>query len=413
VAAYEYVALDQRGKQKKGVLEADSGRQIRQSLRDMGLVPLSVEPTTQPSSGARPGASAWSRFSSRLWQRGMSTLDLALFTRQLSTLVAASLPLEEALQAIAQQSEKRHVSSLVMSVRSKVLEGHSLAGSMAEFPGTFSHMFRSTVAAGEQSSYLDKVLSNLADYTEGRFESRRNVEMALFYPIILLVLAFLIVGGLMAYVVPDIVKVFVNTGQELPLLTRALIGISDFLRSYYWLLILLFAAAVYGLRSLLAQPDVRLAWDRRKLSLPLVRRITRGGNAARYANTLSILTSSGVPLVEAMNIASDVVSNTYLKRRLNEATRKVAEGSSLRVALDGAGYFPPMMLHMVASGEASGELDNMLQRVADYQQKELERMVGTLVRLFEPLMLLVMGGLVMMIVLAILLPILNMNQLLE
>ncbi len=409
MAAYEYVALDPKGKQKKGVLEADSGRQIRQSLRDMGLVPLSVEPASERASRRGKG----SLFRQGLWNRGMSALDLALFTRQLSTLVAASLPIEEALRAVAQQSEKRHINSLVMGVRSKVLEGHSLASSMAEFPATFSHLYRSTVAAGEQSGYLDKVLSNLADYTEGRFESRRNVEMALFYPVILLVLALLIVGFLMAYVVPDIVKVFTNTGQELPLLTRGLISLSDFLRHYYWLLFLLVGAGIYGLRSLLSQPDIRLSWDRRKLSMPLIRRITRGGNAARYASTLSILTSSGVPLVDAMNIASDVVSNSYLKRRLNDATRKVAEGTSLRVALESAGYFPPMMLHMVASGEASGELDNMLARVANYQQQELERMVGTLVRLFEPLMLLVMGGLVMMIVLAILLPILNMNQILD
>jgi general secretion pathway protein F len=405
MAAFEYTALDTRGRQKKGVLEADSGRQIRQLLRDQGLVPLSVDVTAErgvTGEGAR-------RLSFR---RGMSPLDQALFTRQLSTLVAASMPIEEALSAVAQQSEKRHIRALVLGIRGRVLEGHALAASLAEYPGTFSDLYSSTVAAGEQSGHLDLVLSNLADYTERRFESRRNVEMALMYPIVLFCLALLIVGGLLGYVVPDIVRVFENTGGELPWLTAALIASSDFVRGYWWLLLAMLAAVVFGARWLLRQPDVRLEWDRRKLSTPLVKRITRANSSSRYASTLSILTLSGVPLVEAMNIAADVVSNTFLKRRLADATQRVSEGLSLRAALESAGYFPPMMLYMVASGEASGELDNMLAKVADYQQQELERMVTTLVRLFEPLMLLLMGGLVMLIVMAILLPILSMNQLL-
>lgn len=405
MAAYEYTALDARGRQKKGVLEADSGRQIRQMLRDQGLVPLSVDATTERG-GDRSGRRRVA------WRRRMSALDQALFTRQLATLIAAGLPIEEALRAVAQQSEKRHVSALVLGIRSKVVEGHSLAASLAEYPGAFSDLYRSTVAAGEQSGHLDGVLSNLADYTERRFESRRNVEMALMYPIVLFVLALLIVGGLLGYVVPDIVRVFENTGSELPWLTAALIAASEFMRGYWWLLLAVGVAIVFGVRWLLNQPDIRLEWDRRKLTTPLVKRITRANNSSRYASTLSILSLSGVPLVEAMNIAAEVVSNTFLKRRLAEATQRVSEGMSLRAALESAGYFPPMMLHMVASGEASGELDGMLAKVADYQQQELERMVTTLVRLFEPLMLLLMGGMVMLIVLAILLPILSMNQLL-
>lgn len=403
MAAFEYAALDAAGKQRKGVLEADSLRQTRQMLRDQGLVPLRVEPAAERK--ARAGGGGFSL------TRRLGPLDRVLLTRQLATLVAAGLPIEEALQAVAQQSEKQHVRALIMGIRSRVLEGHSLAGSLAQYPGSFNDMYRSTVAAGEQSGHLDRVLENLADYQERTFESRRNVEMAMLYPVVLTLLAFGIVGALMVYVVPDMVGVIENMGQELPLSTRVLIGLSEWTQNYWWLLLAVVVGAVAGVRWLLAQPNIRLAWDRQKLSMPFVSRITRSSNAARYANTLSILTSSGVPLVEAMNIAAEVVSNKLLQRRLGDATQRVSEGSSLRVALEGVGYFPPMLLHMVASGESSGELDVMLDKVARYQQTEVERIVTTLVRLFEPMMLVIMGGLVMFIVMAILLPILTMNQL--
>ncbi len=403
MAAFEYTALDDRGRQRKGVLEADSVRQIRQLLRDQGLVPLGVDAATERETKTGGGGF-------RLARR-LGALDRVLFTRQLATLIAASLPIEEALLAVAQQSEKQYINALVMGIRSRVLEGHSLASSLADFPRSFDQMYRSTVSAGEQSGYLDKVLENLATYTERQFASHRDVEMAMLYPAVLTLLAFGIVGALMIYVVPDMVGVLENMGQELPLATRFLITSSELARDYWWLFAMLVAAVVTGVRWLLVQPAIRLAWDRQKLGMPIVSKISRSSNAARYANTLSILTGSGVPLVEAMNIASEVVSNSWLKRRLADATQRVSEGSSPRVALETVGYFPPMLLHMVASGESSGQLDMMLEKVATYQQADVERIVTTLVRLFEPLMLVVMGGLVMFIVMAILLPILNMNQL--
>ena len=403
MAAFEYVALDARGRQKKGVREGDSGRQVRQALRDEGLTPLAVDQTSE-----RKAARSGFEFS---WSRPMSALDLALYTRQMSTLIAAGLPIEEALSAVAQQTEKRRVSAMIMTVRARVLEGHSFAAALGEYPSTFPDMYRSTVGAGEQSGHLDAVLDNLADYTEASFESRRDVEMALFYPVLLLMFALVIVGALLIYVVPDIVGVFDDMGEELPFLTRLMIGTSEFLRSYIWLLAIGVAGLVFAIRWLLAQPDLRLSWDRRKLAMPLVGRISRGGNASRYASTLSILTSSGVPLVDAMNIAGEVVTNQWLKRRLKDAVQRVSEGASLRAALESAGYFPPMFLHMIASGESSGALDTMLSKVAQYQQQELTRLVTTLVRAFEPIMMLVMGVMVIMIVLAILLPILSMNQL--
>ena len=405
MAAFEYSALDARGKRHKGVLEGDSARQIRQLLRDRGLVPLQVEAAAQ-----RSAVAAKSSLSFR--SRRLSNLERVLITRQLATLIGAGLPIEEALAAVAGQSEKQHLSALVMGVRSRVLEGRALASSLADFPSSFSPLYRSTVAAGERSGYLDKALDNLADYMERQFEARRNVEMALFYPIVLFALALLIVGALMVYVVPDMVRVLENMGQELPAITRFLIGASAFVQAWWWALLLAAGGAAFGMQAFLRQPAVRLSWDRRKLGLPLVRRIARSSSAARYANTLSILNGSGVPLVEAMRIAGEVVSNTWLKRRLADAAQRVSEGSSLRAGLERVGHFPPMLLHMVASGESSGELDAMLQRVASHQQAEVERIVAAMVTLLQPLMLLLMGALVMFIVMAILLPILNMNQLL-
>ena len=407
MAAFEYTALDAGGRQRKGVLEGDSSRQVRQLLRDQGLSPMSVA-TASRRNGARAGPATRRRLSIG---GTVAPLDLALLTRQLATLIAAGLPVEESLHTIARQSDKRRLSTLVMDVRGRVLEGHSLAAALGDYPNAFSSMYRSTVAAGEQSGYLDAVLDNLADHTEQRFESVRNVQMALFYPVLLFVVSLFIIAGLMIYVVPRIVDVFADTGQTLPLLTVALIDMSDLFRQYWWVLVTALVGVGVAVRWLRANASTRLWWDRRKLSMPLVRRLARGSNASRYASTLSILTSSGVPLVDAMKIATEVVSNTWLKRGLGRAVQGVSEGSSLRAALDAVGYFPPMFLHMVASGEASGELDAMLAKVADYQQQELTRLVTTLVQLFQPLMLLFMAGMVLMIVLAILVPILNMNQL--
>jgi len=404
MAAFEYVVLDAKGKQNKGVMEADSARQLRQMLRDRGLMPLEVAPASDRSQPKNDNFGI-------SFTRRMSALDRVLFTRQLATLIASSLPIEEALSAVAQQTDRQHVSGLILGIRSKVLEGHSLASSLREYPNSFSSLYSSSVAAGEQSGHLDKVLENLADYLERQFDSTRNVEMALFYPVALLLLAFAIVGALMVYIIPDMIAVIEDTGQSLPWFTVLLIGITNGLRAYWWAIMLGIVGLALLIRWSLAQPNLRLRWDKQKFLMPLISRISRSSNAARYANTLSILTGAGVPLVEAMNIASEVVSNTWLKRRLQEATQSVSEGTSLKMSLEQVGQFPPMLLHMVGSGEQSGELDSMLGRVATYQQAEVERIVATIVKLFEPLMLLIMGAVVLFIVMAVLLPILSMNQL--
>ena len=402
MAAFEYQALDQGGRTRKGVIEADSARHARSLLRDQALMPTKVNVTASQSTNKGSG---------RSFQRKLGHLDRVLFTRQLATLVGSGMPIEAALAAVAEQADKQHVKGLIMAVRSKVLEGHSRAVSLSDHSSSFNALYRATVAAGEQSGFLDKVLENLADYEERQFSATRNVEMAMIYPAVLLTMAVLIISGLMVYIVPDMVNGIVDTGQELPWFTSVLIAITDFMASYWWLLIIGVVLLVAFTRWLLAQPRLRLRWDRFKFDMPLVQRITRSANAARYTNTLSILTRSGVPLVEAMHIASGVVSNQWLQRALTQATQRVSEGISLHISLGKVGQMPPMLLHMVAAGEQSGTLDTMLGRVADFQQSEVERVVSALVKLFGPLMLLLMGGVVLFIVMAILLPMLSMNQL--
>ncbi|OQX38137.1 MAG: type II secretion system protein GspF [Oceanospirillales bacterium LUC14_002_19_P2] len=404
MAAYEYLALDENGAQQRGTLEADSQRQVRQVLRDREWTPLQVDAVAEHKT--QQGAARFQGIG-----RGMSASQLALITRQFATLIQAAMPIEEALRAVAAQQEKRRLKNMLLAIRSRVLEGFTLAQSMDAFPNHFPHMYRATIAAGEHAGYLDKVLNQLADYTEQRMQSRQKVQLALLYPVILMLACVAIVSFLLGYVVPDVIKVFIDSGQALPLVTRGLIAVSEAFQQYWpWMAgigLLLFFAARYAL----AKPDIRLRWDRQLLGFPVVGRFSRSLNTAQFAGTLSILTRSGVSLVDALMIAAQVVGNEAMKASVKTVARKVSEGCSLHRALEEAGYFPPLMLHMIASGEATGELEAMLDRTAANQQMELENRMAMLVGLFEPLMLVVMGGVVLVIVLAILLPILNMNTL--
>ncbi|MBS3804179.1 MAG: type II secretion system inner membrane protein GspF [Oleiphilaceae bacterium] len=399
--AFDYKALDQRGKQKGGVLEADSARAVRQQLRERGLAPLEVQPAVEKRSKASP-------------MRGRGSLtpaDLALVTRQLATLIQSGIPIEQALSAAAQQSEKPRIKGMMIAIRAKVMEGYTLADSLAEFPRAFPRLYCSTVAAGEHAGHLDLVLNRLADYTENRQEARQKIQLAAIYPIILSFVALAIVVFLLTYVVPDIIDVFLKQGQELPTLTKAMLAVSEFLAAYGVYLLVASVAALALFRVALRKPANRLRFHRGLLNLPLVSGMVRGVSTARYASTLSILTTSGVPLVDAMRIAGEVLSNDYLRQELRGAAQKVSEGGSLHRSLDQTGYFPPMMLHMIASGETSGELDSMLERTARMQENTLQAKIAAIVGLFEPMMLLVMGVVVLIIVLAIMLPILNMSNL--
>ncbi|WP_448132483.1 GspF family T2SS innner membrane protein variant XcpS [Stutzerimonas chloritidismutans] len=402
MAAFEYLALDPRGREQKGLIEADSPRQARQLLREKQWAPLEVKQAKSKEDVGRGGFS---------FGRGLSARDLALVTRQLATLVQAALPIEEALRAAAAQSTSAKIKSMLLAVRARVMEGHSLAAALREYPSAFPELYRATVAAGEHAGHLGLVLDQLADYTDQRQQSRQKIQLALLYPVILMVASLAIVVLLLGYVVPDVVKVFVNTGQELPALTRGLIATSDVVKNWGWLIVLGLVGAFLAMRAALRDPALRLRWHAFILRVPLIGRLSRATNTARFASTLAILTRSGVPLVEALSIAAAVIANLRIRERVVEAAQKVREGSSLTRALDATGEFPPMMLHMIASGEKSGELDQMLARTARNQENDLAAQVSLLVGLFEPFMLVFMGAVVLVIVLAILMPILSLNQL--
>ena len=403
MAAYAYLALDAQGRQHKGLLEADSPRQARALLRERQLSPLQV-------SAARAREDEQPRHGLRL-SRGLSAAELALLTRQLATLIQAALPIEEALRAAAAQAASARVKGMLLAVRSGVLEGQSLAQSLAAFPAAFPELYRATVAAGEHAGHLGLVLEQLADYTEQRQQSRQKIQLALLYPLILMIASLTIVGFLLGYVVPDVVKVFVNTGQSLPTLTRGLIAVSALVKHWGWLILLLLAGGLVLLRLWLRPPTRRQRWHALQLRLPLFGRLLRATQTARFASTLAILCRSGVPLVEALAIAAAVIGNLHIRHKVMLAAQQVREGSSLTRALQASEEFPPMMLHMIASGEKSGELEQMLARTARNQENDLAAQVALLVGLFEPFMLVVMGGVVLLIVLAILLPILSLNQL--
>lgn len=404
MGAYSYQAIDAKGRKVKGVMEGDSARQIRAQLRGKQLRPIEVEV-------AADGASDDGKRRSPFMRTRIKSGDLALITRQLATLVQSKLPLDESLAATARQTRKANLQSLLLSVRSRVLEGHTLAYALGESPKVFNELYRSLVRAGEHAGYLGVVLERLADYTENSQGTQQKLQMAMVYPFILVGIAIAVVTALMIFVVPELVRIFENTEAELPLLTRILIGISDFLGAYWLYCVAVIVACVYGFRLLLKDEGRRKAWHGLLLKLPFVSDMLRAMDTARYASTLSIMMASGVPLLEGLRISSEVLSNLVLRESSMSVADSVKEGSSLHKALEQSGDFPPMMVHMVASGEASGELEEMLSRVARNQERELEMTLGTLMAVFEPLLIVSMGLIVLAIVLAILLPIFKMNTL--
>lgn len=402
MAAFAYKAMDKSGKNKSGVLEGDNARQVRQQLREQQLIPMEVSQVAEKERQSQQGL--------QLFKAKISASDLALLTRQLATLVEAALTIEEALLAVAEQCEKPRQKNMMMAVRSKVVEGHTLADAMAEFPHVFDTLYRAMVAAGEKSGHLDTVLNRLADYTEKRQQTRSQITQALVYPMIMLFFAFGIVILLLTIVVPKIVGQFQTMGQELPTITQILINVSEFLQDYGLVLAGVIVTFIAITVRVLQQPVMKKRYHAFILTLPLLGKVSKGLNTARFARTLSILSSSAVPLLEGMRISSDVLENLYIKDAVKTASLHVKEGSSLRAALEQTKIFPPMMMHMIASGERSGELQQMLGLAADNQDRQFESLVSVSLKVFEPMLIVSMAGIVLFIVLAILQPILALNN---
>jgi general secretion pathway protein F len=407
MAAFEYEAVDSRGKNKKGVIEGDTARQVRGLLRDQGLMPIEVNPTIAKN---QSDSDKKALFSSAGGGK-VSASELALITRQLATLVESGLPLEESLMAVGEQCEKNRIKSMIMGVRTKVTEGYGLSESMGEYPKIFNRLYRAMVAAGEKSGHLDKVLNRLADYTEKRQQMRSQLIQALVYPIIMTVVAVGVIAILLTAVVPKIIGQFEHMGESLPGTTQFLIASSEFLQNYGLVIVIAIAALALIFSQLLKKPAFEMTFHRTLLKIPGVGKVARGINTARFARTLSILTASAVPLLESMRISGQVLDNLHIKKQVSSATDKVREGASLRVSLEQTKLFPPMMLHMIASGEKSGQLEHMLGRAADNQDREFEALVAISLKAFEPALMVGMAGVVLFIVMAILQPILQLNSL--
>ena len=402
MGAFEYTAVDPAGKQHTGILEGDTARAVRQQLRDKNLLPLNVVESAQKES---------TRQSSFSFGKGLSAADLAVLTRQLATLVQSGMPLEEALAAVGDQNENARMKSIVLGVRARVREGYSFADGLRDFPRAFPDIYRATVDAGEQSGHLDAVLERLADYTESRQELVQKIRNAMIYPIVLLTFCIVIVTLMMTYVVPKVIGVFVNTGEELPGPTALLISASDFIQAWGWLLAIAIALAAVGFNQLLKKPGPKKRWDIFVLRLPVIGRIVRGLNTARFTRTFSIMTGSGVPVLEGLRISGEVVTSAPMRESVEEATLRIREGAPIGASLGKAKQFPPLCIHLISSGEASGQLEAMLAKAAGQQEREMDGLIATLLNILEPGMIIFMGVMVLSIVIALLLPIFEMNQL--
>ena len=391
------------------MLEADSARAARQLLRSRGLIALNVQAVL--SGGARPGVGS-------VFGRRLSQTELSVLTRQLSSLLNAALPVSDALTVLVEQSERQSLRELMAAVRTDVLAGSSLSAALARHPRQFPDLYRALIAAGEESGQLGSVLSSLADFIEERARLQQKILLAFVYPIIVTAVALLVVIGLLTYVVPKVVQVFEQQRQVLPLLTRIMIALSNFVVNDGWIVLLLVIAVIAAAYFALQVPALRMSWHRTILRLPVLGVLSRSINTARFAGTLSILVGSGVPILRSLQAAGETLGNDALRGRVVEAAVRVREGFSLASALrrDERGaaqqrLFPPVLIHLIASGEATGQLPQMLARAADMHAREAERRTLLFTSLLEPALILLMGAVVTLIVLAVLMPIIEINQL--
>jgi|SRR5450830_15268 len=401
--AFRYEAVDAQGIACKGVLNADNPRAARADLRTQNLTPISVEAIANQSHIA---SQSKRRFGDRL-----STTELALVTRQLASLLDAGLPLEQVLSALMEQAERTYLRDLIASIRSEIMSGASFSQALSQHPRDFADIYRALVVSGEQIGQLARVLSRLADHIERRNQLMQKIKLAFTYPAIVSVTAFFIIIFLLTYVVPQIVAVFANTKQKLPLLTVIMLSLSDFVRNYGWAV--LFAATAVWLSwiSLLKNPVTKLRWHTWLLTAPLYGKFERSLNTTRFASTLAITIGSGVPILAALQTSCATLSNVAMCALVEQATARVREGVGLARALSVHTHFPPMLIHMIRAGEATGTLPTMLERAANMQEQDLERRTLTIAGLLEPVLILTMGIIVLLIVLAVLMPIIEINQL--
>jgi len=401
--AYRYEAADARGRVERGLIDADNGRNARQALRSRGLLPLSLKPAQAGPAGAGrlPGGPR------------IGDADLCWLTRQLASLLAARLPLDTALTATLEQAERRHLADALAAVRADVRAGHRLGQALAAHPRDFPPIYRALIDAGEESGDLPQVMEKLADYIESRSSLRNKILTAFIYPAIVTGVSIAIVIFLLSYVVPQVVGAFDQARQALPLLTRLMLSASGLVRDWGAAAAAALAASFALWRRRLRHPPSRLAWHARVLRLPVLGRYVLGVETARYAATLSILAGGGVPLLAALDAAGRTLGNDRLRLAADEAARQVREGSSLASALQAQKIFPPLLVYLTGSGERTGALPAMLERASRTLSSELERRAMTMTALLEPLMILVMGGIVLLIVLAVMMPIIEINQMIH
>lgn len=398
MGAFEYQALTDSGGATRGVVQADTARAARGQLRERGLIPLEVRPVGVER-----------RFGSGLVRYGR---ERALLLRQLSTLLAAGLTLEEVLSILVEQSDNAAIRRQLGAIRARVMEGQSLSAAMTEHSALFPDLYSAAIAAGERAGRLEAVLSRLADHAEQRDSMRRSFSLALIYPLLLMAVAIAVVWGLVGFVVPRVMSVFEQAAQDLPLVTRSLLALSDFIAGYgLWLFAGVVAAGLVFFFSL-RQPAARRRVDRALLSMPVAGRLIRAQQTATFTRTLAILTASAVPLVEAMQVAARVIGNRVVRSDVELAADHVREGVSLSRALEGCHWLPPMARRLIAGGERSGELAPMLEHAADIQESELQAASAAMLAVLQPALVLLVGGVVLYIVLAIMLPIMSMSQLL-
>jgi general secretion pathway protein F len=403
--AFRFEAVNQAGKTQKGVLEADSARGARGQLRTQGLVPLIVEVAGARSKGASSHRLASGK---RLSQR-----EQAILTRQLASLLIAGLPLDETLSVLSDQSEREYVRELMAAIRGEVVGGHSFANALSQHPRDFPEIYRALVAAGEHTGKLGIVLSRLADYIEQSNALKQKIVLAFTYPAVVTLIAFAIVTFLLSYVVPQVVSVFASTKQQLPFLTIMMMALSDYVRHWWWATLIGLIVVIWLARQILAQAGPRMAFDRWVLTAPLFGKLVRGYNTVRFASTLGILTAAGVPILRALQAAADTLSNRAMRGNIDDAIVRVREGTSLSRALGNTKTFPPVLVHLIRSGEATGDVTTMLDRASEGESRELERKTMFLTSLLEPLLILAMGGIVLVIVLAVMMPIIELNNLVQ